>query len=96
MKKVVRLTEADLARIVKKVIRESQTPTDCIDCIKAAGKDIPGFTEAKANLILNMFTQGQIPTIDDLKSFINKSDIWTLSSFLVALSGCKSKCMPDL
>ena len=97
MKKVIRLTEADLARIVKKVIKESQTPTDCINCIMSAASTagIPQFTQEKAQKILDILSKGQIPTQQDITSIINMTDIWKLGSFGMALIGCQGKCMPS-
>ena len=36
MKKIIKLTESDLARIVRRVLKESQEPTECISCITTA------------------------------------------------------------
>jgi hypothetical protein len=48
MKKVIRLTESDLVRIVKKIIKEqddknisSTRPTDCERSLKDAGVELP-------------------------------------------------------
>jgi hypothetical protein len=96
MKKVIRLTESDLTRIVKRVIRESQTPQECISCIMQAGQSagIPQLTQDKAQSILNILSKGQPPTPEDMKSILNLTDFFKLAQFGMGLMGCQTKCMP--
>ena len=97
MKKVIKLTEAELARIVKKVIKESQGPNECISCIMTAASSagIPQFTQEKAQTILNILSKGQIPTQEEITSIVTVSDFFKLGAFGMALMGCQSKCMSN-
>ena len=83
MKKIIKLTESDLTRIVKRVIKENNTKTDLIDTIKDEGfKSASEMVGGDENL---MKLLGVKSPMDFLHLFDNlevvrseKSQYWTL------------------
>ena len=82
MKKVIRLTESDLARIVKRVLMEQEIPTEvpglpepvakCLGDAAATVSTIPGCTQVTIDIM-----SGKTPNADNLadctKGCFNKS-----------------------
>ena len=93
MKKVIRLTESDLTRIVKRVIIEqSNTCGECvIQAAKSAGID--NITEEKMTKLINLLSSGKKPELKDITPLLpDFTEIMKGGKFLMGLVDCMDKC----
>ena len=93
MKRIVRLTERDLTRIVRRVINEQQEL--CMDCVMEAATNagITDVTEEKMQKVIDIFSKGEMPEISDIKIlFPNPKDIMKGGKFLMQVMKCQDKC----
>lgn len=68
MKRVIKLTEDDLTRIIKRVLVESDNPADIASCVKQkTGKDLP---ESCVSLIPTEIPTGGTPPMPDTNKII--------------------------
>ena len=97
MKRIVTLSESDLIKIVKRVIKESEDDMklDCYSCIdeavaKSGIRDV-GVNETEH--IKNILKNDKAPTVEDLKKLLpNSDDYWAMTKFVGYLSYCLAKC----
>ena len=75
MKKIIRLTERDLARIVKRVIREEDSTTDVeLDRLKGRLKDVAIHNMKRAGIPSECYVDNSAEPTE--KGFEYKFDIW--------------------
>jgi len=99
MKKVIKLTESDLSRIVRRVIME-QSGT-CSECIRSAANNsgISDITEDNINKLIDLLGSRKIDEIklgDITPMLPSISDIFAGGKFLMALYNCKDKCNANI
>lgn len=99
MKRVIKLTESDLSRIVRRVIME-QSET-CSKCIRSAANDsgIGPITENNINKLIDLLGSTPISEIEynDVAPMIPTiPDIRAGGKFLMALYNCKDKCNANI
>lgn len=95
MKKVIRLTESDLARIVERVILETNEVKDCSSCVTIAAQQsgIKNVGDKEKEKIKKLLQQDKTPTLDELKEILPDSDdYWAMTKFVTWLSYCLSIC----
>ena len=93
MKRIVRLTERDLTRLVRRVIQEQQDL--CMDCVMEAATNagITDVSEEKMQKVIDIFSGGEMPDISDIKIlFPNPKDIMKGGKFLMQVMKCEDKC----
>jgi len=93
MRRVVRLTERDLTRIIKRVISEqSDTCGTCVmDAAKNAG--IQDVTQEKMAALIDIMMKGGEPTFEDIKEVLpDFGDLFKGAKFLMNVVSCMDKC----
>ncbi len=99
MKKVIRLTESDLTRIVRRVIME-QSET-CSGCIRSAANNsgISDITEENINKLIDLLGSRKVEEIklEDITPMLpSMSDFFKGAKFLMALFDCMEKCNANI
>jgi DNA polymerase/3'-5' exonuclease PolX len=95
VKKVIRLTESDLARIVERVILETNEIKDCSSCVTTATEKsgIKNVGDKEKEKIKTLLKKDKAPTYEELKKILPDSDdYWAMTKFVTYLSYCLSTC----
>jgi hypothetical protein len=102
MKKVIRLTESDLVRIVKRVLIESNgsnpgIPTELYECLSGAVGELSPSCLTVVNIVFGEVqkkqTEGKIPTIEDITTILTK--IITNPDTVTSGMACATELMFD-